>query len=80
LDVNKRIQFYWEVGCYNPYSDEAMGLTPKECWFDSWWGTRSFFCKASRLVLGPTGTLLGVNFPGHSANPSPPSSAKVKME
>jgi len=27
LDVNKRIQFWGEVGCYNPYSDEAMGLT-----------------------------------------------------
>jgi len=30
LDVNKSMQFYWEVGCYNPYSDEAMGLTTKE--------------------------------------------------
>jgi hypothetical protein len=57
-------------------------------WFDSWWGLGIFlFTTVSRTALGPTqpplqwalGVLsFGVKQPGHDADYSPPTSAKVK--
>jgi hypothetical protein len=65
-----------------------MGWMIRVLGFDSWCELAIFlFTTASRMALGPTqppiqwvpGALsLGVKQPGHEADHSPPSSAKVK--
>jgi hypothetical protein len=65
-----------------------MGWMIEVLGFDSWQGLGIFlFTTVSRMALGPTqppiqwvlGAIsLGVKQPGHEADHSPPSSAKVK--